>query len=65
MAADVVSIDRRNPCGRGPGQGRGSSRCLSADDGALHKGHAALVRAARAAVGPNGLVVVSIFVNPT
>src|SRR5258708_2078046 len=30
--------------------------------GALHAGHAALVRAARAA---NGFVVVSIFVNPT
>src|SRR6188472_761186 len=30
--------------------------------GALHEGHAALVRAARAA---SGFVVVSIFVNPT
>lgn len=32
--------------------------------GALHEGHAALVRAAREIVGPNGNVVVSIFVNP-
>lgn len=33
--------------------------------GALHDGHLALVRAAREAVGPEGHVTVSIFVNPT
>ncbi len=32
--------------------------------GALHEGHAALVRAAREIAGPSGNVVVSIFVNP-
>lgn len=32
--------------------------------GALHEGHAALVRAARASVGPTGQVVVTVFVNP-
>jgi pantoate--beta-alanine ligase len=32
--------------------------------GALHRGHAALMDAARAAVGPQGLVIVTIFVNP-
>ncbi|MEV7426131.1 MULTISPECIES: pantoate--beta-alanine ligase [unclassified Streptomyces] len=32
--------------------------------GALHEGHAALVRAARAHVGPDGFVVVTVFVNP-
>jgi pantoate--beta-alanine ligase len=32
--------------------------------GALHTGHRALLRAARAAAGPPGSVVVSIFVNP-
>jgi pantoate--beta-alanine ligase len=32
--------------------------------GALHAGHASLVRLARQAVGPDGAVVVSIFVNP-
>ncbi|MGP7960116.1 pantoate--beta-alanine ligase [Sanguibacter sp. A247] len=32
--------------------------------GALHDGHLALVRAARAAVGPQGQVVVTDFVNP-
>ncbi len=33
--------------------------------GALHEGHAALVRRARAEVGADGVVVVSVFVNPT
>jgi pantoate--beta-alanine ligase len=32
--------------------------------GALHRGHAALIDAARTAVGPAGLVIVTIFVNP-
>ncbi|WP_181311873.1 pantoate--beta-alanine ligase [Nocardioides campestrisoli] len=32
--------------------------------GALHEGHASLVREARRRVGPQGRVVVSIFVNP-
>ncbi|MEW1721780.1 pantoate--beta-alanine ligase [Streptomyces sp. NPDC093109] len=32
--------------------------------GALHEGHAALVRAARERVGPAGFVVVTVFVNP-
>lgn len=33
--------------------------------GALHAGHAALIAAARRIAGPQGTVVVSIFVNPT
>ena len=32
--------------------------------GYLHEGHATLIRAAREAAGPDGLVVVSVFVNP-
>ncbi|WP_425608779.1 pantoate--beta-alanine ligase [Streptomyces albipurpureus] len=32
--------------------------------GALHQGHAALIRAARERVGPKGFVVVTLFVNP-
>ncbi|MFL6060898.1 MAG: pantoate--beta-alanine ligase [Marmoricola sp.] len=32
--------------------------------GALHEGHRALVRRAREEVGPEGVVVVSVFVNP-
>jgi pantoate--beta-alanine ligase len=33
--------------------------------GALHAGHAALIRKARTLAGPKGIVAVSIFVNPT
>jgi len=33
--------------------------------GYLHEGHLSLVRRARRAVGPRGIVVVSIYVNPT
>ena len=33
--------------------------------GALHAGHASLIRRARKAAGPKGIVVVSIYVNPT
>jgi pantoate--beta-alanine ligase len=33
--------------------------------GALHEGHAALIRKARRLAGPKGRIVVSIFVNPT
>lgn len=32
--------------------------------GALHDGHASLIRAARASTGPEGLVIVTVFVNP-
>jgi pantoate--beta-alanine ligase len=32
--------------------------------GALHEGHAALIRAARKEVGPEGRVAVTVFVNP-
>jgi pantoate--beta-alanine ligase len=33
--------------------------------GYLHEGHVSLMRRARREVGPNGIVVVSIYVNPT
>jgi pantoate--beta-alanine ligase len=33
--------------------------------GALHAGHAALIRRARGEAGPGGTVIVSVFVNPT
>lgn len=39
-------------------------RVLVPTMGALHEGHLALMRAARHAAGPEGCVMVSIFVNP-
>ncbi|UNZ17961.1 pantoate--beta-alanine ligase [Streptomyces sp. 891-h] len=43
---------------------RGAERAVVMTMGALHEGHAALVRAARERVGPEGQVVVTVFVNP-
>ncbi len=45
-------------------RGNGKRRVLVPTMGALHHGHAALIRIARAAAGDSGQVVVSIFVNP-
>ncbi|MEU8521070.1 pantoate--beta-alanine ligase [Streptomyces sp. NBC_01216] len=42
----------------------GGRRAVVMTMGALHDGHAALVRSARAHVGPDGFVVVTVFVNP-
>ncbi|MFW6691701.1 pantoate--beta-alanine ligase [Streptomyces sp. MAR4 CNX-425] len=48
-----------------PGDSSGRpARAVVMTMGALHEGHAALVRAARAEVGPYGQVVVTVFVNP-
>ena len=43
---------------------RDGERAVVMTMGALHEGHAALVRAARDRVGPHGQVVVTVFVNP-
>lgn len=43
----------------------GSHLVLVPTMGALHHGHAALIRRARQLAGPKGRVVVSVFVNPT
>jgi len=47
---------------RAEGSGR---RAVVMTMGALHDGHAELVRAARREVGADGTVVVTVFVNPT
>ena len=43
---------------------RGSRVGLVPTMGALHEGHASLLRAAREGLGPDGLLVTSVFVNP-
>ena len=43
----------------------GAQRAVVLTMGALHEGHASLLRRARDLVGPDGQVVVTIFVNPT
>lgn len=43
----------------------GSLRAVVPTMGALHAGHAALIRAARDRVGSGGSVLVTVFVNPT
>ncbi|MBQ0985309.1 pantoate--beta-alanine ligase [Streptomyces sp. F63] len=43
---------------------RRGERAVVMTMGALHAGHAALIRAARDRVGPDGQVVVTVFVNP-
>ncbi|WP_338316313.1 pantoate--beta-alanine ligase [Streptomyces bohaiensis] len=42
----------------------GATRAVVMTMGALHRGHAALVAAARREAGPDGQVVVTVFVNP-
>lgn len=51
------------PEAQGPGPER-PARAVVMTMGALHEGHAALVRAARTVVGSHGQVVVTVFVNP-
>ncbi|MGW0330890.1 pantoate--beta-alanine ligase [Streptomyces sp. NPDC003011] len=43
---------------------RGGRRAVVMTMGALHEGHATLVRTAREIAGPDGEVVVTVFVNP-
>ena len=45
--------------------GGGGARAVVMTMGALHDGHAELVRIARRAVGPTGTVILTDFVNPT
>ncbi|MET8411846.1 pantoate--beta-alanine ligase [Streptomyces sp. NPDC005195] len=45
-------------------RGRGERRVAVMTMGALHEGHATLIRTARELAGPRGDVVVTVFVNP-
>ncbi len=54
-SADVLA-DARERAGR---------RAVVMTMGALHDGHAELLRAARRLVGPEGVVIATVFVNPT
>ncbi|AXK36242.1 pantoate--beta-alanine ligase [Streptomyces armeniacus] len=47
-----------------PARTEGVRRAVVMTMGALHDGHAALIRAARSRVGADGQVVVTVFVNP-
>ncbi len=42
----------------------GRTRAVVMTMGALHEGHTTLMRAAREEIGPDGLVVATVFVNP-
>lgn len=59
MEVLTTGIGLRESLGKRPGR-----RVLVPTMGALHAGHLELVRRARQVAGPDGLVVVSIFVNP-
>ncbi|WP_079023808.1 pantoate--beta-alanine ligase [Streptomyces odonnellii] len=59
LASTVAELDRVLD-----GHAGGGPTAVVMTMGALHEGHASLVRAARAHAGRTGLVVVTVFVNP-
>ncbi|EST20848.1 hypothetical protein N566_27970 [Streptomycetaceae bacterium MP113-05] len=61
LARNAAELHETLPRRRGADAGR---RAVVMTMGALHDGHAALIRAAREAVGERGQVLVTIFVNP-
>jgi len=64
-AAPLVRTAAELPARPAPsGDGAAPRRAAVMTMGALHAGHAALIRAARERVGPYGQVVVTVFVNP-
>ncbi|GAQ54774.1 pantoate--beta-alanine ligase [Streptomyces acidiscabies] len=62
-AAELDARAREGRSGAGA-DARARTRAVVMTMGALHDGHATLVRAAREIAGPDGEVVVTVFVNP-
>lgn len=60
-ARELRALDGADAAGGGAARGE---RAVVMTMGALHEGHAALIRAARQRVGARGQVVVTVFVNP-
>ncbi|MGY2873005.1 pantoate--beta-alanine ligase [Marmoricola sp. URHA0025 HA25] len=67
MTVTLVRADTRAELQRAvvPGSGPRPRVAFVPTMGALHEGHRSLMRRARAEAGPEGVVVVSVFVNPT
>lgn len=61
---EPVLMRTRDELAGAPGAGAGQDSAVVMTMGALHAGHVALVRKARELVGADGLVTVTIFVNP-
>lgn len=61
LVATAAELDARFPA---PGA-TGPARAVVMTMGALHDGHAELMRVARREVGPQGVVIATVFVNPT
>ncbi|MGW4687797.1 pantoate--beta-alanine ligase [Streptomyces sp. NPDC004244] len=63
MSRDLLLIDTAEKLAELPRTGSGP-RAVVMTMGALHEGHATLIRSARELAGPGGQVVVTVFVNP-
>jgi pantoate--beta-alanine ligase len=65
VTATLVRADTRAALRRALDERPGARVAFVPTMGALHAGHVSLMERARAEVGDNGVVVVSVFVNPT
>ncbi|MQS08285.1 pantoate--beta-alanine ligase [Streptomyces alkaliphilus] len=64
MTADSPALAPLRAASDLPAPEPGVRRAVVMTMGALHRGHAGLIRAARRLVGPTGRVLVTVFVNP-
>ena len=65
MTSTLQRVDARAELQRALAERPGARLGFVPTMGALHAGHLSLMRRARAEVGSDGVVVVSVFVNPT